>query len=233
MKNIILSFNIFIVAQVIYSQTYPPPEKKFISVTGSSEVIVVPDQIELEIILQEYNWVSNGKRDLSNIESDFFDILEKNNINQKMLAFSNSDYSWYYYWWSCRNDTYKQKAFKIKLSSSTDFLSLVNDLNIKGVKSIRISDSSHKDIQKLRKDVKIAAMRAAKEKALYLLESIDEKLGQVISVEEVPEISNYHWGRNLNMVSNVSVSHNSQSDNIEHVSSIRLRYEIKVKFEIE
>jgi uncharacterized protein YggE len=233
MKNIILSFIFFIIAQFIHSQTYPSAEKKYISVTGSSEVIVIPDQIELEITLQEYIGLSKGKRDLSNIESEFFDILEKNNIDQKSLVFSNIDYSWYYYWWSCRNDTYRQKSFKIKLSSSTDFISLVNDLNIKGVKSIRISDSSHKDLQKLRKDVKIAAMRAAKEKALYLLESIDEKLGQVSSVEEVPEISNYHWGRTLNMVSNVSVSHDAHSDNIEHVASIKLRYEIKVKFEIE
>lgn len=233
MKNIILSFIIFVISQGIYSQTYPSTEKKYILVTGSSEVIVIPDQIELEITLQEYIGLSKGKRDLSNIESEFFDILEKNNIDHKMLVFSNSDYSWYYYWWSCRNDTYRQKSFKIKLSSSTDFISLVNDLNIKGLKSIRISDSSHKDLQKLRKDVKIAAMRAAKEKALYLLESINEKLGQVISVDEVPEVSNYHWGRTLNMVSNVSVSHDAQSDNIEHVASIKLRYEIKVKFEIE
>ena len=233
MKHIIVSFIIFIISQVAFSQAYPSTENKHISVTGSSEVIVAPDQIELEIILQEYNWVSNGKRDLSSIESEFFDILKKNNIDHKMLVFSNTDYSWYYYWWSCRNDIYRQKALKIKLSSSTDFLSLVNDLNFKGVKSIRISDSSHKDLQKLRKDVKIAAMRVAKEKALYLLESIDEKLGKVISVEEVPEVSNYHWGRTLNMVSNVSVSHNEQNDNIEHVASIKLRYEIKVKFEIE
>ena len=233
MRHLTIGFIMIIAVQLSYAQSFPSIDKKYISVTGSSEVIVVPDQIELEIILQEYNWVSNGKRDLSSIESEFFDILEKNNIDNKMLVLSNSDYSWYYYWWSCRNDTYKQKSFKIKLSSSTDFLSLVNDLNIKGVKSIRISDSSHKDLQKLRKEVKISAMHAAKEKALYLLESIDEKLGQVISVEEVPEVSNYHWGRNLNMVSNVSVSHNPQSDDIEHVASITLRYEIKVKFEIE
>jgi uncharacterized protein YggE len=224
---------VILAVQLSHAQSYPSAEKKYISVTGSSEVIVVPDQIELEIILQEYNWVSNGKRDLSNIELDIFDILKKNNIDKPSLIFSTTDYSWYYYWWSCRNDTYRQKSFKIKLSSTTDFLSLVNDLNIKGVKSIRISNSSHKDLQNLRKEVKISAMRAAKEKALYLLESIDEKLGQVMSVEEVPEVSNYHWGRNLNMVSNVSVSHNPQSDDIEHVSSIKLRFEIKVKFEIE
>ncbi len=233
MKHIIVTIFIYFTAQVTYSQTYPSAEKNHISVTGSSEVIVVPDQIELEIILQEYDRVSNGKRELPNIESEFFNILEKNNIDHKMLVLSSTDYSWYYYWWSCRNDTYRQRAFKIKLSSSTDFYSLVNDLNIKGVKSIRISDSSHKDLQKLRKEAKISAMRAAKEKALYLLESIDEKLGPVISVEEVPEVSNYHWGRNLNMVSNVSVSHNPQNDDIEHVASIKLRYEIKVKFEIE
>lgn len=233
MKHLIIGFIFIITAQLSCAQSFPSVDKKHISVTGSSELIVVPDEIELEIILQEYNWVSNGKRDLLNIEADFLDILKKNNIDKKILVFSNTDYYWYYYWWSCKNDTYRQKSYKIKLSSSADFLSLVNDLNIKGVKSIRISDSSHKDLPKLRQEVKISAMRAAKEKAVYLLESIDEQLGQVISVEELPEISNYHWGRDLNMVSNVSVTYNPQGDDIAHVASIKLRYEVKVKFEIE
>ena len=44
-----------IAVQLSYAQSFPSIDKKYISVTGSSEVIVVPDQIELEIILQEYN----------------------------------------------------------------------------------------------------------------------------------------------------------------------------------
>ena len=84
MRHLTIGFIMIIAVQLSYAQSFPSIDKKYISVTGSSEVIVVPDQIELEIILQEYNWVSNGKRDLSSIELDFFDILEKNNIDNIM-----------------------------------------------------------------------------------------------------------------------------------------------------
>jgi uncharacterized protein YggE len=89
-------------------------------------------------------------------------------------------------------------------------------------------------LQSLRKEVKIAAMKAAKEKAAYLLESIDEKVGRIISVQEVSDnYSSYRWRGNQNLVSNVSVQSNRSSDEFDQVTSITLRYQIKAKFEIQ
>lgn len=149
-----------------------------------------------------------------------------------LLVFGNSDFYWYY-WWSFRNENFKQKKYNVNLNSSTDILTLVQDLDFEGVYSIRITNTSNKELQKHRKEVKIEALRAAKDKVMYLLESIDEKVGRIISIEEVPDNQNMYWRRNENLISNVSISSNSSEHDIENVAKIKLRYEVKVKFEIE
>jgi hypothetical protein len=65
-----------------------------------------------------------------------------------------------------------------------------------------------------------------------LLESIGEQIGNVISVEEIPdEATIFYPSRNLTSNSILNTS-SSETDEISNVSSIKLRYEIKVKFEI-
>lgn len=231
---ILLLFSASVLAQTIDT-------RKTIEVTGSAEMSIVPDEIELEIILLEYNL--NGKKvTLSNIEDDFNKILIKNNIDTKSINLETSNNNWYWWhWWNYRYESYHTKTIHLKLNKETNFLKLVEDLNEKWTQSIRISKTTSKEIQRLRKEVKKEAMRAAKEKATYLLESVDETIGSLLSAEEIPETQNApnFWYNRPNLINNVSNSvmnsnSFSSSDNgIENVGNIKLRYEIKVKFEIK
>lgn len=231
---ILLLFSASVLAQTIDT-------RKTIEVTGSAEMSIVPDEIELEIILLEYNL--NGKKvTLSNIEDDFNKILIKNNIDTKSINLEASNNNWYWWhWWNYRYESYHTKTIHLKLNKETNFLKLVEDLNKKWTQSIRISKTTSKEIQRLRKEVKKEAMRAAKEKATYLLESVDETIGSLLSAEEMPETQNApnFWYNSPNLINNVSNSvmnsnSFSSSDNgIENVGNIKLRYEIKVKFEIK
>lgn len=219
--------------------------RRFIEVNGSAEMNLQPDEIELEVILQEYDR-SGKKIKLDNINDSFYAVLRKNKMKAEDLEFiNNANHYYWWYWWSYRNQYYQTKTITLKLSSQTNILKLVEDLNTKWVQSIRISKSTHSKLQEYRKQVKAEAAKAAKEKAGYLLESLGEELDHVLSVEEIPEVannpSNYYWWynqRSSNLLSNSNVSVNqdedspSRSSGIEHVASIKLRYEIKVKFAI-
>jgi uncharacterized protein len=212
-----------------YSQNFDT--RKYIEVTGSAEMSIQPDEIELEIILVEYD--KEGKKiNLDKVNSDFNDVLIKNGIDIKTLTLiSSSNYWWY--WWSNRKESYQTKTINLKLNKETNFLKLVEDLNKKWVQNISIAKSTNKEIYKFRKEVKIEAIKAAKEKASYLLESVGEQIGGVISIQEIPEENNYWYNRN-NMLSNSNISVSSRnSDAVENVAEIKLRYEIKVKFEIK
>ncbi len=231
--KIFLYLSILLVSSTAFAQNVNSENVKHISVTGSAEVIVQPDEIELEIILKEYG-KAMGETELIQIEDKFLKILEKNGVAKEKVLFNNSDSYYWYYWWSYRDQYHQQKRLNVKLDKSTDFLSLVQDLDFEGVHTLRIVKTSNQELQKLRKEVKIKAIQAAKEKAVYLLESIGEKLGGVISIEEVPDHTNrYYWSRNTNLISNVSVQQNRSGEEIDNIASIKLRYEIKAKFEIK
>ncbi|MFZ1530162.1 MAG: SIMPL domain-containing protein [Ferruginibacter sp.] len=234
MKKIILLAICIAMLNSVKSQN-TAPAVKFIEVNGSAEMNLQPDEIELEINLQEYER-SGKKIKLDDITNDFYKMLKKHQVNSDDLNYvSSTEFYWWYWWWH-RSSYYQTRTITLKLNKNINILKLVEDLNEKWVQSIRISKSTHSKLQQYRKDVKAEAAKAAKEKAAYLLQSLGEQLGQVLSVEEVPEVSNQpnYWYRPNNQLSNsnISIQSNSNDESIGNIPSIKLRYEIKVKFAI-
>ena len=212
------------------------PLNRIITVTGSAEMIVPPDEIELEITLTEYGSGST----ISKIENALMKILLGNDVPKEKVMFNGSFTSFYwYYWWHHRNDSRKSKKIIVTLDAKTDFMKLVKDLDKEYISHIRITKTSNKDIQKLRRDVKIEAIKAAKAKAKYLLEAIDEEVGRLITVDELTEVNhnqNFFWNHTntSNVVSNSVMSYSkSRGSYVENVPEIKLRYEIKTQFEIK
>ena len=229
MKQLAFLIIIFLVASCKEAPNYNIKERRHIAVTGSAEVIVQPDEIELEIKLKEYG---SPKIQLSDIDKEFRETLKQHGISENQILYSNPDLYWYS-WWHYRNDSYKQVSYTLKLNSTTDFLGLVQSLNFDGVHTLKVSNSTNKELQKLRKDIKIAAIKAAKDKAQYLLESIDEKVGKAITIVEVPDSRNNNWRGSQNLMSNVSIASSPSNDGLENVATIKLRYEVKATFEID
>lgn len=232
MKKLALALLLSLSAGLLFGQRSKAAQSKYISVTGSAEVVVAPDEIELEIVLMEYTVKNDVKVELSAIESNFAEILKKHNVEIDDMIFGDYNFYWYY-WWAYRGAKYKQKRFMVELDSSTDLLSLVKDLDTEGVHSLRISNTTNSKLQELRKEIKISAVKAAKEKAVYLLESIDEQVGSVISIDEVPDEYNYYWRGNQNIMSNAVISSNASGADVANVHTIKLRYAVAAKFEIK
>ena len=231
-RNIqLLLLILFLQASNLFAQS-TTETRKFIEVTGSAERSVKPDEIELETVITEY--IKDGSTvKLENIEKDFYTVLKKNSVDIENLKLNGLESNYWWYWWNNRNKPLKTKTFKLSITGDINFLKLVEDLNKKWVESISISEKKNKNIQDYRREVKMEAIKAAKEKAAYLLESIGEHLGNVISVEENPDDATSIWYPGRNVLSNTLLNTNSsETDEINNVSSIKLRYEIKAKFEI-
>lgn len=207
---------------------------RVITVTGSAEMIVPPDQLELQITLTEQS------NQLSGIEKAFWTILLGHQITEKEAQFNqvNSTFYWYY-WWHHRNDSRQSKIITLKLDAKTDFMKLVKDLDKDYITSIRITGTSNKHIQELREEVKIEAIKAAKKKAAYLLKAVDAELGELVQVDEIKSIDNtspsWYWQPQQEKYSNSVLSYSksrSSGSYMENVPEIKLRYEIQTKFKI-
>ncbi len=223
-KLITLSFLLFGVSLCVTAQEIT----RHIAVTGSAEIIVPPDELELEITLTQQHSKGNHST-FEELESKFFQTLARHGIAKDEVYFGNPQYYWYY-WWSHRRYHRGQKSYRLRLDADTDFMALMQDLDFEGVQTVRITDSSNEEIQKLRKEVKIAAVKAAKDKASYMLEAVDEKLGNLLTMTEV-EDNGWRW-RNQNVISNVSMESRGGDSDIAQVAEIKLRYEVKAQFAI-
>lgn len=238
-----------------------PP--KLITVTGSAEMSIEPDQIELTIT------VYTDRTNFDKQEKELIDICKIHGIQDSELTFKNNlgynDWYHWYWWWHYRNSSSVSQTYKLKINSKLNFLDFVKDLNKNWIQNITISATTNKDLQIYRKEVKKEAIKMAKEKATYLLEAIDEKIGSVVSIDEVNTDKNentisgrlqpyyWHWDNPYynngghNSVSNSNMSSNSvmnsnnintdggnhENNGLEGLSKIKLRYEVKAVFEIK
>ena len=113
-------------------------------------------------------------------------------------------------------------------------MKLAKALNHDWVKDIKILSVSNKNIDQHIKDIQLKTMKTAKEKATYLLGSINEEIGRVVSVAELKgsKIVNstmYIDGGRYSMESYSKV----RGGFFESIPEIRLSYAVKSKFEIK
>lgn len=257
-----LLFAMLISCNFLFSQQVTSNPARHITVIGSAEMSIIPDQVELSI------QINTSRSEHEKVEKQLLTICKKHGIPESQLNFKNSlghnDWYYWYWWWYYRHSSQVQQTYKLKISSNIDFLAFVQDLNHSWVRNITIASTTHKDLTEYRKEVKKEAMRMAKEKATYLLEAVDEKLGSIVSVDEInADVKNdknpnghpypyyyWHWdnpyylnggGGNSQMSSNSVMSsggssrgggEGSDDSGIAGLSSIKLRYEVKVVFEI-
>lgn len=211
---------------------------RYIEVTGSAELELEPDEIMLSIGIEEYLKESfdkntqfrdyQKKASIAEIEQVLFSDLRKIGINRDQITVREVGNQWRYPQYG--KDFLFSKTFDITLNDYKLVDKVIHTINSKGISSIMIKDLKNKNITEFRKKVKTEALKAAKEKATYLLQSIDKKLGPIISITEIVDDSNI-WYKNDNTSNAVLPEY--QSNQPDNIRNIRLRYEIKAKFEIE
>ena len=204
--------------------------RRTIEVKGSSEIEITPDEIFVAITLKEYK-KGNSKVSLDQLEAGLVKAVRKLDIQEEKLRVQNV-YGYNWNWRKKRPDDFLgSKTFILEVSDLKKMNNLVQMLDPEGLNNMNVQSYSHSEIEKYRKEVKIGAMMAAKEKATYLLESVDEQLGKLV---EVQEIDYGYQPQMARMRSNVALEMDTsgyQSD--VNFQKITLRAEMRVVFEIE
>ncbi len=211
---------------------------RYIEVTGSAEQEVEPDEIILSISIEEYLKESfdqntqfrdyKKKASVTEIEQTLFSDLRKIGITKEQIKTSEIGNQWRYPQYG--KDFLFSKNYNLILNDFKMVDKVINSINSKGISGITIKDLKNKNIAEFRKSVKTEALKAAKEKATYLLQSIDKKLGSIISITEIADDSNL-WYKEENSSNVILPEYQNQQAN--NIRNIKLRYEIKAKFEIE
>lgn len=76
------------------------------------------------------------------------------------------------------------KQYRIKVTDLNKWNQIINAVDSRGVQYSNIDGYDHSRIEEFKKDLKIKALKNAREKAVYLAEAIAEKVGSALEINE-------------------------------------------------
>lgn len=215
------------------------PFPKTITVNGSAEMEVVPDEIYVNIVLREYQKRGQDKKELDGLKTDFLNACKASSLPDSIISIvSYTGYEDYYGLRKRKKDPnlFASITYQVKFSNSKQMDELVDKLDDEATRSFSIVSTSHSKMTEFRKQLKTQAIVAAKNKATYLTEAINEKLGAAITIKE-PSEPTWTTGRVTNMRSQAIVSYVRDEDDESSIDvdfkKIKLRFEVDVIFALQ
>lgn len=203
---------------------------RYIEVTGTSEMEIVPDKIHYLIEIREYfkeEFDGKSKPEeyrtkvpLAEIEQGLIEALANSGIPQNAIRTQEiGDY-----WRQQGQDFLVSKKFDITLTDFNQINEIVKRIDTKGIHTMRIGELENNDMPAYHQKGKIEALKAARRKATYLVEALGKRLGEVIRIVEKDSGNVSPFAQ-----SNVMSSDAASFDNFR---TIKKNYSMLVRFEI-
>jgi uncharacterized protein len=216
------------------------PFPKTITVTGSAEMLVIPDEIYVNIVLREYQKKNQDKKELEMIKTDFLNYCKEAGLADSSISIQS--YTGFNNYYTLRKkkrrdqDLMASITYQVKFNNSKEMDLLIEKLDDEATVSFDIAYTSHSKLTEFRRLLKIQAIKAAKDKGIYLTEAIGEKLGGAITVQEPKEpgtiVSNYGVQRSVNVANTYSKYDYDKSVEVDF-KKMRIRFEVEVIFAIQ
>jgi uncharacterized protein YggE len=237
MKKILIAFafSLFLL-EAIAQET--KPIQKSISVSGSSEIEVVPDEIYVQVDLREYNKKNGDKVDINTIKNNFLAACKNIGLTEKDVTVqSYQGYDNNYWWIKKKKENPDLKAgisYSIKVSKVDMLDALVDKMDDEATQNFFIAKASYSKIDELKKDLKIAALKAAREKAIYLSEAIGEHIGEAITINDPTEVNPPPRPYYANEMMKAARTEDSTAPAMDvDFKKIKLQYEVNVVFALK
>ncbi len=233
MKSILTAILLGAFSLSAFSQNIDNRRK--IEVTGSAEEEVTPDIIYMTISLKEYFKDSNNKKkiEIDDLEKQLQSAVLNAGIPKENFMINNVS-SYNYYWNKKKNpDFLASKQYRIKVTDLNKFNQIMGAVDSRGIEYSNIDSYDYSKIESLKSQLKIKALQSAKAKASYLAESIGEKIGSAIDIQE---INNEYYPQPMYR-SNAMM----KSDTMNEVNAmpeidfkkIKLNYQMRTVFELK
>lgn len=206
----------------------------YIEVTGKAEMEIAPDDIFIGIQINEKDF--KGKT-LAEVEKSMYSkLIEleldlKENLTVKDLA-SN-----FRYYWFNKAEVQLSKEYQLLVHDGKTAGTVFIELQKLGISNVSISRIENSKISDFRRQVKIAAMKAAQEKAKDLTLAIGQDIGTAIYVQEIETPVNHTNAASSNIMVKGYSSTNIYGSSVPapdiEFEKIRLEYSIVVRFELK
>lgn len=229
---ILISGNIF-----GQTPTEKPCDQTFIEVTGTAEQEVIPDEIYIGITIKE-KYVNREKITIEEQEDKLKLFIQSLNIDLSNLVVSDADADFVRVSWQ-KKDVLTKKNYSLKVSDAATISKVFQGLDNLEIIGANIDKVKYSKIDSLRKEVRIIAIKAAKDKADYMLAAIGEKTGKPLVINEIvalpsTNVAGYVRGQrsegNVIYIDNVKAK--EYEENEIQFEKIKIQISVYVKFGI-
>jgi uncharacterized protein len=220
------------------SVVIPNPVKR-IEVTGSAELEVVPDELYFNVSIREYYNDEKNQKDkvvITTLEKQLLKAVAEAGLPKEVLSLSGVGGYQNYVDKKKKPATFlESKQYELKVDKADKLDVILSKIESRGVQYANIARVDHSRKEEFKKQVKINALKAAKEKATYLLEAVDQKLGSPLEIRELEENAYYPQPMmfKANMRTMAAESADAVQESDVQFQKIKISYKMQAAFEIK
>lgn len=209
-------------------------DQNYIEVSGKAEKEITPNQIYLKVVVNEED--SKGKQTLEELEKGMINKLTEIGIDVKKDLVIVDMASNFKNYWLKNKDIYSMKEYQVTCKDATTAGRVFQELESIGISNINIERIDHSEMDTFRQEVKVEAIKAAKEKAEALSEAINQSIGKAIHILEQEHQLYRAQASNVQM-SSIQIRGESDMEAMPQLliefEKIKLEYTIRVSFELK
>ncbi len=206
-------------------------DQNYIEITGNAKTEIVPDEIYLNITINETDSKNESVESLEQKMISKFKELQIDIENDFFVLGFNGAFSKYFL---KKNDVIKSKNYQLIAHNGLMVSKIFTELDKLNISSFNIEKVSHSQIEKLLKDTKIKALKDAKEKAKQYALAIDQTIGKALHIQE---LSNYNnpvtYANSISNLNSEYQSLNQSKKTYLHFDKIKLSAKVAAKFELK
>ena len=209
-------------------------EQNYIEVTGEAEMEIDPDEIYIQIIINEKEY--KGNKSLEEIEKEMIRKLEELDIDVSEDLLIKDMVSNFRKYWIVGSAINFMKEYQLIVDKANTAGLVFRELESVGISNISIEKIEHSEIEKYRREVKVKAIKEAREKAVSLTEAIDQETGKAIFIQEMNRPVYRTMEKKAAGLSNIVVKGYGTTEQTApeiEFEKIKLEYSIMVRFELK
>ena len=208
-------------------EAYP----SYIQVNGRAEKEIVPDEFYLSIVIDERD--SKGKISVESQQREMIAALRRQGVDvEKQLKVANLSSEFFK-----KNTSVATAKYQLKLGSAAEAANVWQALDKLGISDVSILRVSHSNIDALKEEVRVEAIRNAQQSARTLAQAIGQTVGKCFYIWDLNnDIMPAYYNNTMAVRSMKSMdagSGESAGEEPLDFKTIKLQYSVQTKFVLE
>jgi len=232
MKNSIISIILLISYFSINAQEGSKNfiDQNFIEVTGTSEMELIPDEIQITISVKDKDFKT--KQAFADFEKRVVTKLQEIGVsidNEFSIMNMNSSLKVSLIG---KDNMFSTRQYMVVVHDALKANEVFDEMEAIGVTTMAVTKFNHSEIEKYRLQVKVNAIKAAKDKAKALAMSIDQTIGRALFINEV-NFNSYQPKVYANVMYKDKLESSYTEIDKVNFQKIKLSFSVLVRFDLK